>query len=139
MLLTQPTVGSAKFATMLDTPSAASAVDTSLKTRISPVAASTASCCAASFPLRSAAGRPAPGSPNPRAMSSVASVDQSDATMISNRSGGIVLIECVLDLRAQAALLVVGGDDDRHARRDAGLVNGAVPCPGECDHEQRDG
>ena len=88
MLLTQPTVGSAKFATRLDTPPGASAVAVSLKIRISPDAASTASFCAASFPRRSRVLTRRTRSPNERAISSVASVDPSEATMISSRPPG---------------------------------------------------
>jgi hypothetical protein len=53
MLLTQPTLGSAKFATIVVTPSVASAVATSEKTRTSPEADWSASFWAASFPFRS--------------------------------------------------------------------------------------
>ena len=81
-------MGSAKLATMPETPSEASAVATSEKMRISPEADWSASCWAASFPLRSAARTSRTRPEYSLTMSSVRSVEQSEATMISRAAGG---------------------------------------------------
>jgi hypothetical protein len=88
MLLAQPTVGSAKFATIVVTPSPASAVATSEKIRISPEADWTASPWAASFPRRSPARTSRTRGEYSRTMPSVPSDEQSEATRTSRACAG---------------------------------------------------
>src|SRR5215467_6108988 len=85
-LLTQPTVGSAKLLTIEVSAFGGRVVATSENTRISLVVEATANCWAASLPpfCGKRASR-TPEASNDCTISSVRSVEQSEATMISRR------------------------------------------------------